>query len=70
MLSAAWHPVFVVDACTKRVLFRHGLLSGTEGYHEAQRPSWRTSPQDRKIFNEHHALLVMVGKRHCRKSAP
>jgi endonuclease-3 related protein len=70
MLYAGGHPVFVVDAYTKRVLSRHGLLSGTEGYHEVQRLFVENLPQDRKLFNEYHALLVMVGKRHCRKSAP
>jgi endonuclease-3 related protein len=34
MLYAGGHPVFVVDAYTKRVLSRHGLLSGAEGYYE------------------------------------
>jgi len=70
MLYAGGHPVFVVDAYTKRVLSRHGLLSGTEGYHEVQRLFVENLPQDPKLFNEYHALLVMVGKRHCRKSAP
>ena len=70
MLYAGGHPVFVVDAYTERVLSRHGFLSGTEGYHEAQRFFVENLPQDRTLFNEYHALLVMVGKRHCRKSAP
>ncbi|HSA77996.1 MAG TPA: endonuclease III domain-containing protein [Nitrospirota bacterium] len=70
MLYAGGHPVFVVDAYTKRVLLRHGLLSGTEGYHEVQRLFVENLPQDPKLFNEYHALLVLVGKRHCRKSAP
>lgn len=71
MLYAGGHPVFVVDAYTKRVLFRHGLLSGREGYHEVQRLFLENLPRDDvKLFNEYHALLVLVGKRHCRKSAP
>lgn len=70
MLFAGGHPVFVVDAYTRRILSRHGLLSGSEGYHEVQRLFVENLPPDAKYFNEYHALLVMVGKRHCRKNNP
>ncbi|MHB8846462.1 MAG: hypothetical protein ACYC7L_17135, partial [Nitrospirota bacterium] len=70
MLYAGGHPVFVVDAYTKRVLSRHGLLSGHEEYHEVQRFFETNLPGEAQLFNEYHALLVMVGKRHCKKNAP
>ena len=70
MLYAGGHPVFVVDAYTKRVLSRHGLLSGSEGYHEVQELFVENLPREAQLFNEYHALLVLVGKRHCRKSDP
>lgn len=70
MLYAGGHPVFVVDAYTKRVLSRHGLLSGSEGYNEVQDLFVENLPREAQIFNEYHALLVLVGKRHCGKSKP
>lgn len=34
LLYAGGHPVFVVDAYTRRVFERHGILSGKEGYEQ------------------------------------
>lgn len=70
ILYAAGNPVFVVDAYTKRIFSRHGLVSGRAGYDDVQRLFMRGLPGDPGLFNEYHALLVMVGKTHCKKSAP
>jgi len=37
LLYAANHPVFVVDAYTRRILQRHGLAHGKESYEEIRR---------------------------------
>jgi len=60
-------PIFVVDAYTKRILTRHGLISGNVSYGEIQRLFMRYLPVDEKLFNEYHALLVYLGKMLCRK---
>jgi len=68
LLYAGGKPLFVVDAYTRRVLSRHGLLRGNERYEEIQDYFMDTLPRHAPLFNEYHALLVEVGKRYCRKS--
>lgn len=70
LLYAAEHPVFVVDAYTKRLLERHGLLAAEAKYGAAQSLFMQNLPNDAKIFNEYHALIVEVGKRWCRSREP
>ncbi len=70
MLYAGGHPVFVVDAYTRRIFGRHGLVSGSDGYHTIQLLFMENLPRDPGLFNEYHALLVKLGKIHCKKSAP
>ena len=70
ILYAAGKPVFVVDAYTKRIFSRHGLVTEGARYDDVQQLFMGSLPGDAGLFNEYHALLVMVGKRHCKKSAP
>ncbi len=70
VLYAAGRPVFVVDAYTARVLYRHGLLDLPASYEEVQELMAGPLPADADLFGEYHALLVEVGKRHCKKRAP
>ena len=70
ILYAAGKPVFVVDAYTKRIFTRHGLVSERAGYDEVQQLFMGSLPGDAGLFNEYHALLVQVGKLHCKKRAP
>ena len=70
LLYALGKPVFVVDAYTRRVLSRHGACRPDASYDELQRLFMDHLPADTKLFNEFHALLVRVGKEHCRKSSP
>lgn len=70
MLYAAGHPVFVVDAYTKRMLGRHGFIGPAVGYDEVQRLFHDGLPRNARLFNEYHALIVRVGKERCRKSTP
>jgi endonuclease III related protein len=39
-------------------------------YAEAQEFIHRSLAPDAAVYNEFHALLVEVGKRHCRKDVP
>jgi endonuclease-3 related protein len=68
LLYAFRRPVFVVDAYTLRVMSRHGLIGREAAYHEIQELFMEHLTRDEAIFNEYHALLVRVGKRHCRRS--
>jgi endonuclease-3 related protein len=62
-------PVFVVDAYTARVAIRHQIIEYGAGYDALQESFTGALPHDTRLFNEYHALLVRVGKDHCRKIA-
>jgi endonuclease-3 related protein len=68
LLYAGQHAVFVVDAYTRRILSRHGLVGERAAYDEMQSLFQRHLPADAQLFNEYHALIVNVGKRWCRAS--
>ena len=68
LLYAFHRPVFVVDAYTLRVMSRHRLILPKAAYGELQGLFMEHLPPDEAIFNEYHALLVQVGKRHCRRT--
>jgi endonuclease-3 related protein len=70
LLYAGNHPVFVVDAYTRRILERHGLVNGKESYEEIRRRFEATLPLNASLFNEYHALIVCTGKYFCRKQEP
>jgi endonuclease III related protein len=73
LLYALRHPAMVVDEYLRRVAARHGLVEAKAKYQEIQALSDRAfadeGTSDRlKHCNEFHALMVEVGKRHCRKT--
>ena len=70
LLYAGNHPVFVVDAYTRRILHRHGFAHGKESYEEIRGLFEKSLPNDPQVFNEFHALLVHTGKNFCRARAP
>lgn len=70
LLYAGNHPIFVVDAYTKRILLRHGLAGEMAGYEEIRDLFESALPRDARLFNEFHALLVNVGKNWCRAKNP
>ena len=70
ILYAVPRPLFVADAYTRRVLARHGLVSEAAGYHLTQEFLHAHLPPDTSLFNEFHALLVAVGKKHCKPQSP
>jgi endonuclease-3 related protein len=65
-LYAAGHPVFVVDAYTRRVFGRLGLLSGRERYDDVQRFFMDALPRDAALYNDFHAQIVRLAKDVCR----
>lgn len=70
LLYAGNHPVFVVDAYTKRILARHQLAPEKSGYEEIRQIFEQSLPRDTTLYNEFHALIVKVGKTWCRPRAP
>ena len=70
LLYAGSHPVFVVDAYTRRILERHGLAPEDAGYEQVRQLFEHSLPRDTAIYNEFHGLIVNVGKNWCRPSSP
>ena len=70
MLYATGYPIFVVDAYTRRIFGRHGLVAHNDSYHDVQRLFQENLPRDAPLFNEYHALIVRLGKTHCSKRNP
>lgn len=70
LLYAGNLPSFVVDAYTFRVLGRHGLAEPGLDYHGLRARFMDSLPPDPALYNEYHALLVRLGKHHCKKAAP
>jgi len=69
LLYAFERPVFVIDAYTARVLCRHHLIELGADYSQLQDLFQSNLPQDVKLFNEYHALLVRTGKDFCKPTA-
>ncbi|MCK9392437.1 MAG: endonuclease III domain-containing protein [Syntrophales bacterium] len=69
LLYAVGKPVFVVDAYTRRILTRHGVIRESLAYVEIQRLFMKL-PHDAPLYNQYHALLVNTGKNYCNKKKP
>jgi endonuclease III related protein len=69
LLYALEKPVFVVDAYTKRIFSRHGLIREDASYRDVQEMVHRELGMDAEIFNRFHAYLVETAKRFCKKKA-
>ena len=70
LLYAGHRPSFVVDAYTRRIFSRLGLLDGTERYEAIRARFMSELPHEAPLFNEYHALVVTLAKSHCRKLRP
>lgn len=66
LLYACDHPVFVVDAYTRRILSRHGHAAPDIPYEDLRALFERTLPHDVAMFKEYHGLIVYTGKDFCR----
>jgi endonuclease III related protein len=70
LLYALDRPVFVVDAYTKRIFSRHGLVKEDAGYDAVQALLMGNLKHETGLFNEYHALLVRLAKEFCLKTNP
>ena len=67
LLYALGHPIFVVDAYTKRFLQAMGLVGERASYAQMQEIFHQAIPPHLQQYQEFHALLVEHGKRHYSK---
>ncbi len=67
LLYAGDMPVFVVDAYTRRIMKRHGIIEGYPPYSELQKLITANIPRKTGLYNQYHALIVQAGKDFCRK---
>ena len=70
ILYALDKPIFVIDAYTKRVLSRHGIMNYKDSYDAFQALFHASLENDVQLFNEYHALFVKVGKTYCKPQTP
>lgn len=67
LLYAAGKPAFVVDAYTKRIFTRTGIIREDSSYDELQNLFKTNLPENTGMFSQYHALIVQLGKDVCRK---
>ncbi len=65
LLYACDKPVFVVDAYTRRILSRHGLVPATIGYEDLRTLFETHVMPDVNTYREYHGLIVWTGKDFC-----
>ena len=70
LLYALGKPIFVIDAYTKRVLSRHGIMGDEKSYDNFQELFHSSLKINVRLFNEYHALFVKVGKTYCKRKKP
>lgn len=74
LLYALEKPAIVVDEYLRRLVTRHGLLAENAKYAEIQALGAAVFAREAEAervqhCNEFHALVVELGKRHCRRKA-
>jgi len=69
ILYAGYRPTFVVDAYTRRVLRRHYAIDHRASYESVRALLQQSIRADVGVYQEYHALLVELAKRHCRVKA-
>ncbi len=67
ILYAVEKPIFVVDAYTRRIFFRHNLIGEKWSYEQVQQMVMDELTRDVEVYNEFHALLVFLGKHWCKR---
>lgn len=70
LLYAFDRPVFVVDAYTRRLFERLGLLTGGESYELIRATFEQALGPTAAVLNESHALIVRHAKQVCRARDP
>lgn len=66
LLYAFDRPVFVIDAYTRRLFSRLGLIAGNEAYEDIRKHFESELTTDSKLYNEYHALIVWHAKQFCK----
>ncbi len=66
LLYCGYHPVFVIDAYTKRIVSRLGI-SAEDNYDKLQYIFENALPADVYLYAEYHGLIVKHAKTFCRK---
>lgn len=66
LLYAFKRPFFVIDAYTRRLFSRLGIISGDISYTSLQSLFHAQLERNPILFNEYHALIVAHAKQHCR----
>ncbi len=61
---------FVIDAYTRRIFSRAGLITGDERYDSIRELFERNLPDDVALYREYHALIVAHAKRRCHRKDP
>lgn len=67
LLYGGGKTVFVVDAYTRRILGRHGIIDDDYSYGDIQKLFMTHLAPDVSLYNQYHALLVNTGKQFCRR---
>lgn len=65
LLYAFERPVFVIDAYTRRLFSRLGMITGAEPYEVLRRGFEAGLGPDVNLFSEYHALIVRHAKQVC-----
>ncbi len=70
LLYALEKNIFVVDAYTKRIFTRHGLVAKNATYQNMQKLVMNSIKRESRVFNIFHSHIVEVGKTYCAKKEP
>ena len=70
LLYAKDKAYFVVDAYTRRIFSRLGLIDEKAGYEEIRQFFEDRLPRDPRIYKEFHAMIVRLAKENCTKNKP
>ncbi len=65
VLYAFHFPVFVIDAYTRRIFARLGVIDGREGYEELRAAFEKALGPQTEVFQEYHGLIVRHAKEAC-----
>jgi len=68
LLYAFERPVFVIDAYTRRIFSRLGMITGDEAYDKLRFVFQDQLAADVSLYNTYHALIVSHGKDVCKKT--
>ncbi len=66
LLYACGKTIFVVDAYTRRIFQRYGILEGNPSYDDIQAYFMENLPPDVPLYNDYHAQIVHLGNSICK----